>query len=410
MSFKNILFIIVCVLSSGIVSANCGITSGRVNIIGNEFPAIQIVGANARECESDGVKIRTNLTSAHKEIQVAGLSSNPSEYTSAIVANSTIVTLLVEDLIRPLDDLVEKYGQDLQKHQLITVNGKIMAIAFMANAQHLVYREDILKKAGVSVPKTYEELLENAKIIREKGLLQNPVGGAYKAGWNLAQEFTNMYIGFGGEFFKPGTAEAALNNDKGIKTLEMLKKLTAYMNPDYLTHDSNVTSSEWKAGNVAMMSMWGSRVRRLIETEGATPDVIDYTSIDGPMTVGGGTIPATTLWWDGWTIAKNISDEDAEASFKALLHGIRPEILNELTMPMAAWLIEGYQPKDALLGVFASVKMKAKPYPMLPYQGLLHRAIGAELVDFLLGKEDAVTALSDIEAAYNAAAKEKGFL
>ena len=33
-------------------------------------------------------------------------------------------------------------------------------------------------------------------------------------------------------------------------------------------------------------------------------------------TVGGGTIPAATLWWDGFTIAKNISDEDAEASFR----------------------------------------------------------------------------------------------
>ena len=47
---------------------------------------------------------------------------------------------------------------------------------------------------------------------------------------------------------------------------------------------------------------------------------------------------------------------------------------------------------------------------MVPYQGLLHSALGAELADFMQGKESASDALADVEAAYNAAAKEKGFL
>ena len=47
---------------------------------------------------------------------------------------------------------------------------------------------------------------------------------------------------------------------------------------------------------------------------------------------------------------------------------------------------------------------------MVPYMGALHTAAGAEIVEFLQGSEDAATALADIEAAYNAAAKEAGFL
>ena len=42
--------------------------------------------------------------------------------------------------------------------------------------------------------------------------------------------------------------------------------------------------------------------------------------------------------------------------------------------------------------------------------GLLHGAAGAELADFLQGNETAEQALSDMEAAYTASAKEKGFL
>ena len=382
--------------------------SARVSIVGNEFPAIHAVADGAKVCK--GSEVKANLTADHQKINVAGMSGNPAEYTSAIIANSSIVALMNNDVIRPLDDLVAKHGKGLKKNQLITINGKVMAVAFMANAQHLVYRSDILEKAGISAPKTYEEMLSGAKIIKDKGLMDYPLGGAYKAGWNLAQEFTNMYIGHGGEFFKPGSAEVSINNAKGVATLEMLKALSAYMNPDFLTHDSNATSAEWKAGNVAMMNMWGSRMGPLMDPEQSTPTVVKTTTLGDPMTVGGGSTPATTLWWDGWTVAKNISDADAEATFIAMMNGINPKRLDDKMMPLAVWLIEGFKPGPANVGVAAAARMNAIPYPMLPYQGLLHSALGSEIVDFMQGKEDAATALADVEAAYTAAAKEKGFL
>lgn len=382
--------------------------SARVNIVGNEFPAIQTVGAGAQECS--GTEVKTNLTADHQKINLAGMQGNPAEYTSAIVANSSIVALMNEDVIRPLDDLVAKHGADLKKNQLITINGKVMAVAFMANAQHLVYRKDVLEKIGMEAPKTYEDMLAAAAKIREMGIMENPIGGAYKAGWNLAQEFTNMYIGTGGKFFKDGSAEVSVNNEAGIAALNMMKSLSEYMNPDFLTHDSNATNAEYRAGNVALMNMWGSRAATMTDAEGVSDEVKNGFAIAGPMTVAGGSTPATTLWWDGWTVAKNISDAEAESTFIALTHAIRPDMLNEETSKEAVWLIDGYQPTAAATGVFAAAQAGSTPYPMLPYQGLLHTALGAELSDFMQGKESAEQALADVEAAYNVAAKEKGFL
>lgn len=390
--------------------AKCGIEKGRVNVLGNEFPAIQTVIAGAAECASDGVTVTSNLTKEHRDLQVSALTANPAEYTSAIVANSSIVPLLNDGLIRPLDDLVAKYGQGLKKNQLITIDGKIMAVAFMANAQHLMYRKDILEKAGVAVPTTYEEVVAAAKAIKEKGLMDYPLSGTYKTGWNLGEEFVNMYTGVGGDMFKPGTAELSINNENGIKALNMMKELTSYMNPDFLTFDSNAAAAEWEAGNVAIMNMWGSRAGPITDNEGSTPEVVSATMMSGAPTVAGGSTPATTLWWDGFTISKNISDEDAEATFVALMNGVRPEVLNDETSSLAVWLIDGFKPGPTAAGVFASANAGAVPYPMLPFGGLLHTAAGDELSDFLQGKESAEQALSDIEAAYNTAAKEKGFL
>lgn len=383
--------------------------SARVSVVGNEFPAIQTVGKGAQACS--GAEVSTNLTADHQKINVAGMSGNPAEYTSAIIANSSIVALMNNDVIRPLDDLVAKHGKDLQKNQLITINGKVMAVAFMANAQHLVYREDVLKKTGIEPPKTYEDMLAAAEKIRSSGMMQNPVGGAYKAGWNLAQEFNNMFLGYGGSHFKDGSAQPNVNSAAGVNALKMMKALSEYMNPDFLTHDSNATNAEFRAGNVAIMNMWGSRAATLVDVDGVSDEVKNGMNIAGPMTVGGGSTPASTLWWDGWTVAKNVSDAEAEATFIAMMNGIDPSIIkDEDIRKQAVWLLEGYTPTDAARGVFAAAQANTIPYPMLPYMGLMHTALGAELSDFMQGKESAEQALADVEAAYIAAAKEKGFL
>ena len=381
----------------------------RVSVVGNEFPAIQTVGAGAAACT--GAEVSTNLTADHQKINVPGMQGNPAEYTSAIVANSSIVALMNEDVIRPLDDLVAKHGGDLKSSQLIKVNGKIMAVAFMANAQHLMYRKDVLADLGISVPKTYEEMLAAAEKIRASGKMQNPVGGAYKAGWNLAQEFNNMFLGYGGSHFESGSANPSINSEAGVNALNMMKALSEYMNPDFLTHDSNVTNAEYRAGNIALLNMWGSRASSQTTAEGVTDAVKNGHAIAGPMTVGGGSTAASTLWWDGWTVAKNISDAEAEATFIAMMNGISPSMMSDENIrTQAVWLIDGYTPTDAAIGVFEAAKMGTTPYPMLPYMGLMHTALGAELPDFMQGKESAEQALADVEAAYIAAAKEKGYL
>ena len=387
----------------------CAITEGRVNIVGNEFPAIQSVAAAALACAS-GIDAEANLTADHQKINLAGMSGNPAEYTSAIVANSSIVALINEDVVRPLDDLVALYGADIPSHQLITIDGQVMAVAFMANAQHLIYRSDVLAQVGMDAPTSYEGVLEAAEAIRAAGIMDNPVGGAYAAGWNLAEEFVNMYLGTGGDFFEAGTANVSINNEDGVEALEMMKALTAYMNPDYLTHDSNATSAEWEAGNVALMNLWGSRSGVLMDDEGSEMVVYSNTVAGGPLTVGDSGNAASTLWWDGWTVAKNISDADAEATFQAMAYATSPALLNEETMSQAVWLMNGFEAQPVNEGVLATVAAGASPYPMLPFMGLLHTAAGDNIADFLQGNESAEQALADIEAAYTAAATEQGFL
>jgi ABC-type glycerol-3-phosphate transport system substrate-binding protein len=308
-----------------------------------------------------------------------------------------------------LDDLIAKHGAGIKDNQKITIDGKVMAIAFMANAQHLYVRQDILDAAGVDVPTSYEEVIAAGQAIKDAGLMQHPFAMNSKTGWNLGEEFINMYTGTGGSFFAPGTAEPAINNENGVLALNTLKALADLSNPDFLTFDSNATGAIWESGDVAIAQLWGSRASGILDDEGSTADITSNTALVAAPTVGGGDTPASTLWWDGFTIAANISDEDAEATFVAMVNGIRPEIVSA-NNDEAVWLADGFTPGPSAKGVFATASAGARPYPMIPFMGLLHTALGAELSDFLQGNESAEQALADVEAAYTAAAKEQGFL
>ena len=396
-------------MGNSVAHAECGIAAGSVRILSNDFEALRVIIASAQECASDKVTVVANATTEHKNLQVPALTANPAKYTVAMVANNSIVPLMNDALIRPLDDLVAKYGKDLQPNQLIKIDGKIMAVAFMGNGQHLFYRKDILAKAGLQPPKSYEDVLADAKVIKEKGLMDYPLAAADKPGWDLAAEFVNMYLGTGAEFFAPGSAELKIDNPNGRKVLDTMRAMTAYMSPDYLTYNADELNKVWDAGKVAIINPWGSLAGAAIDPKTANPDVASNTVFAAAPTIGGGAIPAAALWWDGFTIAKNISDDDAAASFQAMVHGISPANI-AAHASAATWLVKGYTPGPAAVGVMGNASGGAKPYPMQPYMGLLHTALSSELANFIAGKSTPEQALKDIKASYDQAAKAGGFL
>ncbi|MEM7720872.1 MAG: extracellular solute-binding protein [Pseudomonadota bacterium] len=398
-------------LMSSVAFADCGPDGQSVRILASDFPAIQAVAGTAEaNCGAGAAEFVRNHTTEARDIMNAALTPNPSEYTSVIVANATLTQLMNDGLVRPLNDLVAEYGQDIDPNLLITIDGNVMAVAFMANSQHLFARTDILEEAGVDgVPETYDELIAAAEAIRAAGIMEHPIVANMQVGWNIAETFNTIFLAHGGEFFEPGTANPAINTEAGIATLETMARIAEYAHPDHLSQASNETQATWEAGQAALGMMWGSRGSVILDDEGSTPEVTENTVLAAAPMVEGIGIPGATLWWDGFTIASNVSDDEAAATFAALASALTPEMV-AANNDDAVWLLDGFQPGPAAAGVAATAAGGAKPYPMVPQIGLLHNALGAELSDFMQGNESAEQALADVEAAYITAATEAGFL
>lgn len=338
--------------------------------------------------------------------QPAAFAAKPALYQLGGVANETLIPLLNEGTIRPLDALVAKYGQNLSPNQLIKVDGKIMAIAMMVNAQHLVYREDLLKELGVAPPKTYDELLAAAETIKASGKVAYPIGATMKTGFNLGQDFVNLFLGYGGSFFKEGN-QPNINTEAGKKALATMKALSKYMDPEFLVSDSTYVQKQFQQGKIAMTNLWASRLAALDDPkESQAAGKVGVAA--APAAVAGGK-PATTMWWDGVVIAKNISDEQADAAFRLAMEGLSERMV-KANNNASVWLLKGYAPTKLAGGVVASAEGGAPNYPAATALGPLTNAIGVGIADYMTGKKDAEKTLADVEAAYVAAAKEKGLI
>jgi len=72
-------------------------------------------------------------------------------------------------------------------------NGKLYALPFKAANKSLVwYNVPAFKTAGVQAPKTFQQLLTNAKTIKASGTPAYSIGGA--EGWTLTDMFENIYL------------------------------------------------------------------------------------------------------------------------------------------------------------------------------------------------------------------------
>ena len=338
----------------------------------------------------------------------AAMAADPSLYDIGGVANGTITPLLNDGSIRPLDDLIAEYAPDLAPNRIIQVDGETMAVAMMVNAQALMYRRDIFEELGLEVPQTYDEVLEIARAIEEADVVDYPLGATMKAGWDLAQDFNNMFVGYGGTWVNEDSTPN-VNSEAGVKALETMKALTEFMDPEYLVADSTYVQQQLQQGRVAMANFWASRAGAMDdEVESQVVDLVETAAAPRAMEDGP---PSTTLWWDGIVIASNIPDEEAEAAFRVAMEGMDTDMV-KANNDEAIWLIDGYEPGRLATGAIASATAEPAPpsYPSTVQMGLIHSALGNELPSFFTGDRTAEEALAAVEASYTRDAREAGLI
>jgi len=117
-------------------------------------------------------------------------------------------------------------------------------IPITSEAQVLIYRKDILEKLGLKVPETFDELLETAKIIKEK---ENIAGITLRGGQDLWWPLYGFVRSFGGEYIDLGNFQSKINTSESKAGIDMYIKCLGLTPP-------GTTSTGWDEINAAILT------------------------------------------------------------------------------------------------------------------------------------------------------------
>ena len=250
-----------------------------------------------------------------------------------------------KDLIEPLDSYFKSWPESDQFVEStlapLRINGKLYGLPYNTNARAMVYRKDIFDKYNLSVPQTWDELIQTARKITEltgkktHGFFVCTEVGDPRA----AQEFISWYyqVSKRKNLFDVSGGEITFNG-----TVEQFEKvLTLYdelfKGGEFPACDLNVRGTGWPvedpgyvAGKWAMASMgpwlWGRRTESSV-----AQDILENKTAITRLPYSADGVPATYL--EVKPIMMNAYSKDKAGAWELIKYIVSKE-------KMAGWLVD----------------------------------------------------------------------
>ena len=192
---------------------------------------------------------------------VTGMAANPPAYDAAMID-----VIWPDEFIKSgyLLDVTDRVTSDMKTNMFpaawngVTRNGKIYGMPWLMDVKYFMYNKDILQKAGISAPPaTWEELVAQAKTIKEKGLSEYPIIWSWNQKEGVVCDFTVLLFGNGGAFLD-ANGKPVFNNEKGVQVLTWMKQTIddGLSNPSSVSSDENAVETDFLAGKSAFAVNW----------------------------------------------------------------------------------------------------------------------------------------------------------
>ncbi len=140
----------------------------------------------------------------------------------------------------------------------VTRNGKVYGMPWLMDVKYFMYNKDMLQKAGITdPPKTWEELVDQAKTIKDKGIVEFPIIWSWNQKEGVVCDFAVLLYGNGGSFLD-SSGKPAFNNDKGVQVLTWMKQTIddGLTDPSSVSSDENAVEADFMAGKSAFAVNW----------------------------------------------------------------------------------------------------------------------------------------------------------
>lgn len=140
-------------------------------------------------------------------------------------------------------DVTDRISQEMKDGVLpgawttVEYNGKRYGMPWILDTKYLFYNTDILAQAGIAAPPTtWAELSEQARVIKDKGLLDHPIVWSWAQAEAAICDYTTLVSAYGGAFIVDG--KPVFQSGGGLEALQ-------YMVDSYNSGLTNPNSKEY---------------------------------------------------------------------------------------------------------------------------------------------------------------------
>jgi multiple sugar transport system substrate-binding protein len=212
----------------------------------------------------------------------------------------------------------------------VSYDDKRWGMPWILDTKYLFYNKEMLKKAGIAAPpKTWDELAQQAKILKDKGIVQFPIVWSWAQAEALICDYATLVDAYKGSFFQDG--KPVFDQDGALKAIQYMDQslregLTNPNSREYLEEDVRRVFS---AGNAAFALNWTymynlandpkeSKVAGQVDLVPA-PGVAGLTNasaVNGSMALG---IPSNSQHVDeAWKYVNYITSQDVQNKYAKL--------------------------------------------------------------------------------------------
>ncbi len=281
-----------------------------------------------------------------------------------------------------------------------TYQGKIYGVPWINDTKFFFYNKQMFAQAGItSAPKTWDDVVTDAKAIKAKGIVQYPIVASWKQVEAVICDWTQLAAVFGGANFLDAQGNATFNTSGGLGALQFMKSLLdqKLVNPASLGFIEDDVNSTMAAGQAAMALNWTygynvmndpkqSKVAGQIEVVSSPGGGSVATSgVNGGMSLAitkSSKYPAEALKYALWIASEKSQEMDTANAFPMWKASFsNPEVTKANPAFFAA-----------AQNQFANLVAR----PVVPYYTKLSNALQVAIQLALQGKETPQQALNDV--------------
>ncbi len=243
------------------------------------------------------------------------------------VAIQSVAVLAKAGSIIPLNPWTDKWtkAQKADFHgdwDASLIGGQKMTLAIGVSATIFCYRKDLLEKAGLKVPLTWDDLTVVAKALTKDPVWGTAVGVSQKnQGSNLWQTFFPQVWSYGGDVLQG--KKAVLDHPAWVETFRYWRDMVRVHRaapPGIVNETTDTIMEAFRAGTVATMFNQNQKLAQVKTSKAIPPDSMGVTFMPGK----GGKPGPNPL--GGWQIGLSRDAKEKEAAWLFIDHMLSSEM------------------------------------------------------------------------------------